>query len=106
QLAPPPAAQPQKPESPPARPPQLGELLDQSQTGRYRQLYESSLASARASLETAAGRALNRSQSTTAARIRGFIQESEKLLQSDIRAAAELAGRAASLGRDLVSSLN
>lgn len=101
--APPPPQE--KPESPPSRPPQLGELLDQTAAGRYRQQYETSLASARESLESVAARELNPAQANTAARIRSFIQESEKLHETDIRSAAQLASRAASLGRDLVSSL-
>lgn len=101
----PPAAQSEKPEIPAGRPPQLGELLDETVSGRYRQQYESSLVSARAALETAASRTLDRSQSTAAARIRSFIMEAEKLHKTDVRAAAQLASRAASLGRDLVNSL-
>ena len=100
-----PAPQPGKAETPPAKPPQLGELLDETEAGRYRQQFESSLASARASIETASRSQLSRDQSVTAARIRSFIQESMKLRQSDIRAAAQLASRAASLGRDLVNSI-
>lgn len=101
----PPAPQPDKAETPPAKPPQLGELLGETETGRYRQQYESYSASARASLETIAGRTLNRSQADTAARVTSFVQEAQKLRETDIRAAAQLASRAASLGRDLVNSL-
>ena len=101
-----PAPQPGKAEAPPAKPPQLGEILGETETGRYRQQYESSSAAARASLETVAGRTLSRSQAVTAARVRSFLQESEKLRETDIRAAAQLAARAASLARDLVNSLN
>ncbi len=109
QPAPPPAAPApvpaEKVETPPSKPPQLGELLDEGQRERYRQQYDASLGSARASLAAAEGRDLNRSQADTAARVRGFIQEAEKIRSSDIRTAAQLALRASSLGRDLQNSL-
>jgi hypothetical protein len=95
----------EKPETPPAKQPQFGELLDDAQRGQYQQQYESSLAAARASLAAVAGGKLNPTQTDTAGRIRGFILEAEKLHASDIRTAAQLAARAASLARDLESSL-
>ncbi len=107
-VQPPPAPAPareEKAETPPAKPPQLGELLGEGQRERYQQQYEASLASARGSLAVAEGRDLSRSQADTAARVRGFIQEAEKLRSSDIRTALQLAQRAASLGRDLQNSL-
>jgi len=99
------AGREEKAETPPAKPPQLGELLGEGQRERYQQQYEASLASARGSLAFAEGRDLSRSQADTAARVRGFIQEAEKLRSSDIRTALQLAQRAASLGRDLQNSL-
>jgi hypothetical protein len=90
---------------PPVKAPQLGELLGEEQRERYLQQYAASLGSARAALASIEGRSLSRSQADAAARVRGFIQEAEKLKASDIRTAAQLALRASSLGRDLQSSL-
>lgn len=90
---------------PPAKPPQLGELLGEGQRERYQQECDAALGSARTALGAADGRNLNRSQADTLARIRGFIEEAEKIRSSDIRTAVQLAQRAASLGRDLQNSL-
>lgn len=102
----PPAVPEEKTETPPpAKPPQLGELLDEEQRELYQQQYAASLASARAALAAIEGRNLSPAQADAAARVRGFIQEAEKMKASDIRTAAQLALRASSLGRDLQNSL-
>jgi hypothetical protein len=90
---------------PPAKLPQLGELLGEEQREHYQQQYAASLISARTALAALEGRNLSRSQEDAAARVRGFIQEAEKMKASDIRTAAQLALRASSLGRDLQNSL-
>ncbi|HPT27900.1 MAG TPA: hypothetical protein PLZ95_15895, partial [Bryobacteraceae bacterium] len=96
---------PEKTDTPPAKPPQFGELLDEGQRDQYKQQYESSLSSARASLAAVSGAKLNGAQADTAERVRGFILEAEKIHSADIRTAAQLAQRAASLGRDLQNSV-
>jgi hypothetical protein len=89
-----------------AKVPQFGELLDDNQRNQYQQQYESAIAAARSSLAAISGVQLTRAQTNTAERVRGFIAEAEKMQSADIRTAAQLALRAASLGRDLRSSIN
>ena len=103
----PPQAPPVK-ETPPAaeaKPPQLGELLDETQRAAYAQQYDESIALAKKSLAAASGSKLNAAQSDAVQRIEGFIKEAEQFRATDIRTASQLAARAASLGRDLQSSL-
>ena len=97
-------AEPAPPQQPVPTPTKLGEMLSPEQAQQYEAALEQDLASARAALAELERRQLNEDQREAMSRVRSFVQQAEEARQSDLRTAAQLARRAALLGKDLLAS--
>jgi hypothetical protein len=95
------------PETPPAvDAPKLGEVLTPEQRTQVQTDFELSRTEARKALTQVDAHKLNREQSETAARARNFLAQAERLQESDLRTAAQLARRAQLLAQDILKEFN
>jgi hypothetical protein len=95
-----PAAQP--PAEPQVEAPKLGEVLTPEQRQQTAQAFEASRTEALQALTLLDKRKLNKEQAETAARARSFLAQAERLQETDLRTAAQLARRALLLTQDLL----
>jgi type IV secretory pathway VirB10-like protein len=89
----------------PGSAPTLGEMLPAEEAREYERSITADLESARRALAAAANRTLNRDQTETVERMKSFVDQAEETRRGDLRTAAQLAHRAALLGKDLLESL-
>ena len=90
----------------PADAPKLGEVISPEQRTQVQMAFEISRAEARKALTQLDARKLNHEQSETAARARNFLSQAERLQETDLRTAAQLARRAQLLALDLLKEFN
>ena len=97
---------PTAPATPPAAPPKLGDIRTPDEQKQYGALIDQSLAHAQTSLNSIAGRQLNKDQQTEVEQIRNFIQQAQATRGSDLGGAKSLAERAEVLARDLAATFH
>ena len=100
------ALAPTAPSAPPAPPPKLGDILTPDERKQYGASIDRSLTHAQTSLNSIAGRQLNKDQQTEVEQIRNFMQQAQGIRASDLGGAKSLAERAEVLARDLAASFH
>lgn len=99
-----PAPAPPTPPAPNAPPPKLGDILTPDEQRQFNASIDQSLSHAQASLNSIAGRQLNKDQQAEVEQIRNFMQQAEATRKSDLAGAKSLAERAEVLARDLAAN--
>ncbi len=102
-----PAASAQHPplrQLPPRLPPKLGDILTPDEQKQYNAAIDQSLSHAQTSLNSIAGRQLNKDQQAEVEQIRNFMQQAQATRDSDPAGAKSLAERAEVLARDLAAT--
>jgi hypothetical protein len=95
-------AQPKTVANPPSPEPRsLGAILPAGQKAELAKVHQRSAAAARRELARLQGKKLTREQAETASRIRSLLGQADEVQQRDPAMAAQLAGRAEVLARDL-----
>ncbi len=89
--------------APPAPPPKLGDVLTPDERKQYSASIDQSLSHAQTSLNSIAGRQLNKDQQAEVEQIRNFMQQAQGSRGSDPGGAKSLAERAEVLARDLAA---
>jgi hypothetical protein len=101
-----PASAPAASSAPAALPPKLGDILTPDEQKQYSASIDQSLSHARTSLNSIAGRQLNKDQQAEVEQIRNFIQQAQDTRGSDPGGAKSLAARAEVLARDLAATFH
>jgi hypothetical protein len=99
-----PAPAPAVPSAPPAPAPKLGDVLTPDERKQYSASIDQSLSHAQTSLNSIAGRQLNKDQQAEVEQIRNFMQQAQGSRGSDPGGAKSLAERAEVLARDLAAT--
>jgi hypothetical protein len=99
-----PASAPATSAAPPAPPPKLGDVLTPDERKQYGASIDQSLSRAQTSLNSIAGRQLNKDQQAEVEQIRNFMQQAQGSRGSDPGGAKSLAERAEVLARDLAAT--
>jgi hypothetical protein len=89
--------------TPAAPPPKLGDILTADEQKQFSASIDQSLSRAQASLNSIAGRTLNKDQQAQVDQIRNFMQQAQTTRASDPSGAKSLAERADVLARDLAA---
>jgi hypothetical protein len=100
------APAPTAPSAPPAPPPKLGDILTPDEQKQYSASIDQSLSHAQTSLNSIAGRTLNKAQQAEVEQIRNFMQQAQDTRGSDLGGAKSLAERAEVLARDLAATFH
>jgi hypothetical protein len=101
-----PASAPATPPAPAPPPPKLGDILTPDEQRQYNASIDQSLSRAQASLNSIAGRQLNKDQQAEVEQIRNFMQQAQATRNPDPAGARSLAARAEVLARDLAASFH
>jgi hypothetical protein len=101
-----PAPAPAAPSTPAAPAPKLGDILTPDEQKQYSASIDQSLSHAKTSLNSIAGRQLNKDQQAEVEQIRNFMQQAQDTRGSDPGGAKSLAARAEVLARDLAATFH